>query len=316
MPPQHGLSAGPTILLFILLSIRSANTYRLPPAGDHELPVIAVVYNAFFNPLVDWRPIVGGQLRALAESDISRHAIIYIVFSVPGRVTNMTDDDLRALLNEARHMAANVLPAVSGNDRRTGSIIHCIRENSAWEYHGMFTLWMISQTMPPNALLLYMHTKGMTHGKPHGARYAEELVMFDGTVKNWREYVTAFVTTNATRAGLWCSDTGFVWITFFWVRASYARRVEVLHYPHDRFFYEQWVGIRAMHGSNFRSDSIWEGPEQCFSMCFFHQAGAGLGTYTRSILNAYDCFKGPSIPHSRLNKSNEWKHDTTHPLGG
>ena len=126
--------------------------------------------------------------------------------------------------------------------------IHASSVEGLFEFPGIHLAWALAcQDPSEHHLVLYFHTKGVTHNV---RRDGLEAALFHETVRPWREILAIFgLLSDAQFLGLVPATGNFsyVWYNFWWARASYASRlVEPVLHPEDRYFFEDWLGIHAV----------------------------------------------------------------------
>ena len=80
------------------------------------------------------------------------------------------------------------------------------------------------------------------HGH-HRGRSTVESWLFDGTIVPWRAVIASFQ-SNATieKAGMYPSQSGWVWFNFWWARVSYLKGIVEPVRTTRRHYYEDWLG--------------------------------------------------------------------------
>jgi hypothetical protein len=274
-------------LLLIRPSLQQNATEAVVRAGNvsSSCPAyaITVVHNAFVWPAHDWRVIFGGQLRDLRDSRICQCAAVHIVISAPHASKEHDHPKMEGLLAEARILVYSIIPRKVAASR-AGAIVSTVHENT-YEHPGLHLLWLLAQSLSAEEaakhVFLYFHTKGMVFRNPQGTRVAQELYMVDRTIRPWRDVVDIFQgNETVTRIGLWPSREGWMWMNFFWVRASYVVLLEEPRRTTWRYYFEHWLSCTVLPNSTApeerppgAEDSCATDCTTCFSLCKYEYSG-------------------------------------------
>lgn len=206
-----------------------------------EHAAVSTVSVVFFMNLypparLQWSAHMRAWMSKLASSGLLSIADLTVV------VSGDEPSDVSAVLLQCE----DVLPA-SANVTLEAS------QDNAFEYPGIHRLWQ-EAVDHPDRILLYFHSKGITHDRP-------ALEYFDEVVAPWRHVLEVFATRpEVDKVGVSCSGLGWVWYNFWWVRARYARNaVEPLRVER-RHYYEDWLG-RSNPLPACRADSV---PDHCW----------------------------------------------------
>ena len=105
-------------------------------------------------------------------------------------------------------------------------------------------LFLISSTDASSSIFLYFHSKGMVH---HGNNVSLSQVavepIFNVVIETWRNALTQFYCDEElNKAGYASAPGGWQFYNFYWVRASYLRRVVRPIISRRRHYYEDWLG--------------------------------------------------------------------------
>jgi hypothetical protein len=185
-----------------------------------NIPSIHVVYfiNTYCN--LNYIHLLRSQLLQLKESGLLREAKFHVQVC--------SDNDI--IISQVHEL----IPEAE---------IEVFQDNTH-EYHGIHKVWEIGQTNP-DCLILYFHSKGITHIKsmtPQNCRLPFERALFNQVITSWQRLVNVFkYFPSIDKLGLSCSDKGWVWYNYFWVRANYAIKCEEPIKNHRRHYYEDWV---------------------------------------------------------------------------
>lgn len=200
------------------------------PRGLHrpsELIVgarISVVYFAFVNSAHDWASLVRAQLQDLVDLGLADHSTVHVCLSMPA------GDD--ALLERAVQLAISVIPF---------AVIHCSPGNS-FEYPGVLRFWQLGAADPsPHHYVLYHHSKGMVNGGNQESRSVINLRLAHSVVDPWRRLIAKFEAEPLLqRAGYAAAPGGWIWLNFFWGRASFIADLVRPIQTDRRHYYEDW----------------------------------------------------------------------------
>lgn len=236
-----------------------------PPLAIH------VVYNAFIAPAQNWKIIVSGQLERLKEFGLPSCSTTHVVLSTVHSAlkNNASYSDLETLLLEARALIESILPPK--NAKTPGIFVSTVHENS-YEFPGLHLLWTLAQSMPENdsqsTIFLYFHTKGMMFHGFRTNRFPDEVELTDGTIGPWSEIAKHFMhNKTTTRIGMFPSGLGWVWMNFFWVRASYVKLLVEPMRVQRRHYYEDWLSRLYVHNTtiHLRESGVWNLCDTCYA---------------------------------------------------
>lgn len=127
-----------------------------------------------------------------------------------------------------------------------------ITTQNFYEYPGIRRVWDLGQQIRLNesytSLILYFHSKGMYNYDDYSeVRGDWERELYRSVIDPWRNVSEIFQTMrHVNKVGYKSSKLGFMWMNFWWARASYVR---MLVCPiiieesksSERYYYEQWV---------------------------------------------------------------------------
>lgn len=114
---------------------------------------------------------------------------------------------------------------------------------------GIKKVWDVSrqlsfQSFGNNSVVLYFHSKGMWHNSNSAeeVRSFWEVRLFKSVIVPWKDVLRLFEKHTAiNKVGYAAHEIGFMYHNFYWVRASYASRLEMPVLCKDRFYYENWL---------------------------------------------------------------------------
>lgn len=203
---------------------------------------IFIVYYVFINPYNDWKSIVTGQLNDIVASKIlnmhtdTYHVNLDIVISC-----HSVD-----LIEVARTMIEEFFMRIAISNY---TIVYA-SDNNFFEYPGIYQLYSRGCSNP-DAICLYLHTKGMVFNMNCG-RVLCEIGLTRNLLHSWEKTVGILnLNKHINKATIACSTNGWGWFNFFWVKGSYLKECKEPIKSSDRYYYESWVG---RYGSNTYED--------------------------------------------------------------
>jgi hypothetical protein len=191
-----------------------------------SIPPLRVVYQIAWVPNRFWATqfVVEHQLTELALIGLADTAELHLVVQTPNPRNILW---LKGLVSRLK------LPPVR----------YYFLERNMWEFSAMHVVWELAcREDNPDALYLYMHSKGVTRMNP-GTRWREELVTFYEVVYPWRQIVHLFDSnSNIETVGFVADGSGFFWFNMWWARGSYLMRMsEPGISMTDRYYYEYYL---------------------------------------------------------------------------
>jgi hypothetical protein len=136
--------------------------------------------------------------------------------------------------NEFRQKVLQLFPNV---------IIECYYENE-FEYGGILKVWQLGQTFyKPNDIILYFHSKGMTHAKSYDHNKNDHYNIILNDIHKIKEIFTVF--PKIDKIGFFSGGCGWIWYNFWYVRGSYIHSVEKPLKTSRRHYYEDWLGRKV-----------------------------------------------------------------------
>jgi len=179
---------------------------------------IAVYFaNAFVNPT----HIVSLMKDQLPESLINDFDEFYIALSAP---------------------ADFIVPDFISQNKK---IILYVNNQSIHEYPGIHLLWELGQKNEDNTVLLYYHSKGITHINTDEKykRNEFEKNLFNQVIINKSKYMNYFLlNNNLKRCGYSVSIKGCIWHNYYFIKNDYLKKKEEPVITEDRYYYEHWSG--------------------------------------------------------------------------
>lgn len=214
-----------------------------------------LVYFAYLMPGADWWVIIGDQMRDVIKSGILEASSLEVVLSgSPGDTTECLRR-LRGLLGSTPFHSTE-------------------SQGNTFEYPGIHRLWEVAQGCADDEILVYIHSKGMSHHRII-RRSPDEARLTRHTLSRWRE-IPALMIGDVSKIGLFpCENHGWIWFNFFYIRASHLKAsLEPRLSMNDRYYYESYIGtdyrgsrpaltwsLFANNGSStgFVPNTAWEG---------------------------------------------------------
>ena len=237
---------------------------------------ISVVYMVFIHPARDWRNLVLMQLQDLIDCGLASHATVHVVMSMA--TTGTMDNDAEMLGNECEELIRSVLP--------TARLLRS--PGNRFEYPGIRLLWDVAQewwtpvyepqwaeqdaaTHGRRHVLFYHHSKHMVNGPVGVTRSQENLDLTRLLIKDWRAILQRLaVDEEANKVGFG-STQGFMWVNFYWVRASHLRDVVRPIVTDYRYYYELWLArVTKLPNGTLPSNSdgsYWSGNADGLTWC-------------------------------------------------
>ena len=107
----------------------------------------------------------------------------------------------------------------------------------------------------------------MVHHGRHRSRPLEESQLFNSTVVPWRHIVNVLARNDTVdRVGTFPAPMGWIWVNFFWVRASHVQKLSEPIRTTRRHYYEDWLGrLYDPSTENDTEPGKFEGCERCYS---------------------------------------------------
>jgi FkbM family methyltransferase len=211
-----------------------------------------VVYYIYINPERNWKIIVEGQIKDLIVSEILNDSRVYIHICCTQQ----------GLINECKYFISKLFK----------QIIFSESYINQFEYPGLMLLHNLAKENP-DEIMLYIHSKGMVFNNHPSIRSIAEQPTLRATLYNWKQTLSLFDNKFINKVGVWPSEQGFIWLNFFFVRASYIELPPGIHT--DRFEYEYYISKCST--KNF-------GYSDCYSL-----AHGKIGCYTRDQVMSYIC---------------------------
>lgn len=208
---------------------------------------VIIVYNTFINlKRADWLSVISLQVEGLISNGLAARAKeIYVCVST--EFTNETDFTAAANLHAVKRLFDQRIPKA----RIMATMMN------RYEYPGIKQAWDVGKriTHPEaarNTVVLYFHSKGMFNSKTKLAyvydgkpAYKEEIErrLFATVIDNWSYVLEKMVQhPELNKAGYAASPDGFIWLNFWFARASYLQTLVAPVISDNRWYYEDWLG--------------------------------------------------------------------------
>lgn len=192
---------------------------------------VAIVYFAYINASKDYKKLIREQISDVESSGVLSVADIFVE-------VNISDDiNCKASLDNF-FFSLNI-------DFKN---IHYTKENS-FEYEGISKLYDLALSQAYD-YLCYFHTKGMSYKKNSlFNRSPREIVLTYLNFCDYKRIIEVFdsneeISKIAPFPGFdeegdipnkWC------WFNFFWIKSSFASKLDKPIKTSDRFYYESWI---------------------------------------------------------------------------
>lgn len=198
---------------------------------------VIIVYFIYIDKDSNWQKIISGQLRDLQRYGLLKFAELYIHITDTFHI-NTSEEYVRKICPKA-----NISKSTKNE----------------FEYPAIKLVSNLSLKYP-NSIIGYLHTKGMSKKTPE--RIPVEKFITEITFKNWKQYLTIFDNENINKVGYLPSENGkYIWINFWFAKATYINTLEQPTLTQDRFYYEAWLGQTKNLNYNFLDSYCIYDPE-------------------------------------------------------
>jgi len=190
---------------------------------------IKLIYYVYIDRRSNWKSIVSGQLMQLKSYGLLDEVDLYV---------HVTDTE---------NIFIDVIVIIE--DICKDAVISTSSKNQ-YEYPGIKLLHDLVKS-DPDAVYLYLHTKGMsTHTQ---SRTKIEIALLAGTFENWRRKIEIFKDININKIGLFPSsgagffknvfgiNEGWIWFNFWYAKGSYLINCREPIVYGIRYYYEGWL---------------------------------------------------------------------------
>jgi len=234
---KHALYA--CVMLFCIFTQASRLAFTAPARVAAAAPRldVQIVYNAFINlKRNDWLDVITLQLQGIVSNGLADHASqIYVCLST--EYANETDVGTALVLRTAVDQVIKIIPKA----RVEATILN------RFEYPGIRRVWDISNKLSEGeakeTVLLYFHSKGMFNTKEKGSRDKIERLLSSTVIDAWTTVLHRFAEIpTLNKAGYAASEQGFIWLNFWFARASYLQMLVNPVITDNRYYYEDWLG--------------------------------------------------------------------------
>jgi len=173
--------------------------------------------------------------------------------------------------------------------------IECYYTNE-YEYRGILKVWELAQRYNKrHDIILYLHSKGVTRNNNYSPNKKDNYNIILKDLDKIKEIFTIFPTVD--KVGYSCSDRGFIWYNFWFVRGSYASNVEKPIKTERRHYYEDWL---ARKENNMNKLCNYSNKERDMS-CYTYKTHSCYGFHTdgKTILNIGSFFEPTTSTYKR-----------------
>lgn len=116
------------------------------------------------------------------------------------------------------------------------------------EYPGIKKVWELGQTHNKyNDIILYYHSKDITHNDHYKEIKCNKIIKNIDLIK---DIFSSF--PQVDKIGESCSNSGFIWYNYWFVRGSYINKLERPIITTNRYYYESWLS-KILKANNKRS---------------------------------------------------------------
>jgi hypothetical protein len=204
---------------------------------------IQIVYYAYLRK-EKWRHIVLPQMQDLLDCNILSEADLLVALSGDKELMHEAEMEIRKII-----------------DPHLVNLRFTYTEENLYEYPGINALYEES-VAHPEKIYLYFHSKGMWFWGDEPVRYYGEKILFDAVVKSWNDTIEVFNTRpEINKVCFGCSETGFAWYNFYWVRGNYVAELDKPIVSEDRYYYEHYIGEARKN----------MGHEDCYNIVYNNQ---------------------------------------------
>lgn len=118
-----------------------------------------------------------------------------------------------------------------------------------YEYRGILKVWEISKIYTLSTdIILYLHSKGMTRVNSFDDCKNDYYYKIFEDINKIKEIFNIFYKIN--KIGYFCSNSGFIWYNFWFVRGSYIKNVIKPIKTNRRHYYESWLCLTETKRKN------------------------------------------------------------------
>lgn len=241
------MEAGRRVALFWLgVTITAVLLGRVLWTRTRDRIEIIIVYNTFINlKRADWLSVISLQMEGLISNGLAARAKeIYVCVST--EFTNESDSAAAANLHTVKRLFDQRIPKA----RIMATMMN------RYEYPGIKQAWDVGKRITHpiaarNTVVLYFHSKGMFNSKTKLAyvydgkpAYKDEIErrLFATVIDNWN-YVLEKMALHPelNKAGYAASPDGYIWLNFWFARASYLQTLVTPVISDNRYYYEDWL---------------------------------------------------------------------------
>jgi hypothetical protein len=156
-----------------------------------------------------------------------------------------------------------------------------------FEYPGIMKIWELGQQHSSrNDILLYFHSKGITHEK----KFSTWSSGFWNNILNKKDLIEEIFDIFPTidKIGPRSGGNGWIWYNFWYARGSYIKELEKPVLTQRRHYYESWLGttlfVQGDYSNEERPVSYFKNTiKSCYSLC--NQEPPNIGYYYKPDKN-------------------------------
>jgi hypothetical protein len=170
--------------------------------------------------------------------------------------------------------------------------IECYYTNE-YEYRGILKVWELAQQHNKRTdIILYLHSKGVTRHKNYTINKDDKYNVILKNIDKIKEIFTIFPIID--KIGYSCSHEGWIWYNFWFVRGSYAFRVEKPIKTERRHYYEDWLTRKVDDKENHKKERPLSFYKNNMHSCY------GFHTDKKTILNIGSWFDVLTYTYKRM----------------
>ena len=231
------------VLICLLVTIVSSFNANETAESDHKYNLYAVYFG--------YIPRIGQNF----EKKFEQHMQDFVDSGLSNVVKKfhvvLATDAIKSQ-NEVASQLAKMNLAINTVTRICPDAIISSYFRNEFEYQGILKVWKQALKIPEKSasksLILYFHSKGMTSsGKEDlSKRVLNDKIMFKYVIMQWKKATQHFDDQRVNKAGLAAGQDGQLFGNFWWIRASYAKKLVVPIIQKNRFWYEDWISLLAV----------------------------------------------------------------------
>ena len=207
---------------------------------------IHIIYYSFLLE-ERWKYIVLPQMQGLIDCDLASNADISIVLSGNKNTIEEAETQIRRLLSP-----------------------HCdnlqfdYEYENLYEYPGILKLYKTAVS-DPDKIYLYFHSKGMVFSDQTNQRTTLEKNVYNVVILNWKNAINIFDNNpNINKVCCGCSEKGFCWYNFFYIRGEYLQKCNKPIISDNRYYYETYIADEYPNASYSDCYNLLEDNKKAF----------------------------------------------------